>query len=86
MSESGELWKHEKNQHALVPPKTECGCQVAEEFKKRSHTLPMEERRGKKEKKKVGPNCNNSTAVYGYRITPTNHDLYRNALETTNGT
>ena len=26
MSEFGGLWKHEINQHALVPPKTECGC------------------------------------------------------------
>ena len=26
MSEFGGLWKHENNQHALVPPKTECGC------------------------------------------------------------
>ena len=26
MSEFGGLWKHEHNQHALVPPKTECGC------------------------------------------------------------
>ena len=26
MSEFGELWKHENNQHALVPPKTKCGC------------------------------------------------------------
>ena len=25
MSECGGLWKHENNQHALVPPKTECG-------------------------------------------------------------
>ena len=26
MSEFGGLRKHENNQHALVPPKTECGC------------------------------------------------------------
>ena len=26
MSEFGGLWKHENNQHALVPAKTECGC------------------------------------------------------------
>ena len=26
MSEFGGLWKHKNNQHALVPPKTECGC------------------------------------------------------------
>ena len=26
MSEYGGLWKHKNNQHALVPPKTECGC------------------------------------------------------------
>ena len=26
MSEFDGLWKHENNQHALVPPKTECGC------------------------------------------------------------
>ena len=26
MSEFGGLWKHENNQHALVLPKTECGC------------------------------------------------------------
>jgi hypothetical protein len=27
MSEFGGLWKHENNrQHALEPPKTECGC------------------------------------------------------------
>ena len=26
MSESGGLWKHENNQHALVPPTMECGC------------------------------------------------------------
>ena len=26
MSEFGGLWKHENNQHALVPPKTERGC------------------------------------------------------------
>ena len=29
MSEFGGLWKHENNQHALVPPKTECGCPSA---------------------------------------------------------
>ena len=27
ISEFGGLWKHENNQHALVPPKKECGCQ-----------------------------------------------------------
>ena len=26
MSEFGGLWKHENNQLALLPPKTECGC------------------------------------------------------------
>ena len=26
MSEFGGFWKHENNQHALVPPKTDCGC------------------------------------------------------------
>jgi hypothetical protein len=26
MSEFGGLWKQKNNQHALVPPKTECGC------------------------------------------------------------
>ena len=26
MSEFDGLWKHENNHHALVPPKTECGC------------------------------------------------------------
>ena len=26
MSEFGGLWKYENNQHAFVPPKTECGC------------------------------------------------------------
>ena len=26
MSEFGGLWKHENNQHALVPTKMECGC------------------------------------------------------------
>ena len=26
MSEFGGLWKYENNQHALVSPKTECGC------------------------------------------------------------
>ena len=26
MSEFDGLWKHEHNQHALVSPKTECGC------------------------------------------------------------
>ena len=26
MSEFGGLWKHENNQHILVPPKMECGC------------------------------------------------------------
>ena len=25
MSDSGGLWKHENNQHTLVPPKSECG-------------------------------------------------------------
>ena len=28
MSEFGGLWKLENNQHALVPPKTECGCPI----------------------------------------------------------
>ena len=26
MPEFCGLWKYEHNQHALVPPKTECGC------------------------------------------------------------
>ena len=26
MSEFGGLWKHENDQHALVPPKMKCGC------------------------------------------------------------
>ena len=26
MPEIGGSWNHENNQHALVPPKTECGC------------------------------------------------------------
>ena len=26
MSECGGLWKHENNQHAIVPPEMECGC------------------------------------------------------------
>ena len=26
MSGFGGLWKHKNNQHALVPPKSECGC------------------------------------------------------------
>ena len=34
MSEFGGLWKHVNNQHALVPPKMECGGGI----KKRSHT------------------------------------------------
>ena len=47
MSEFCGLWKHEHNQHALVPPKTECGCpSVAEELK--AVTYAMEERGGKK--------------------------------------
>ena len=29
MLEFGGLWKHENNQHALVLPKTECGCPSA---------------------------------------------------------
>ena len=26
VTEFGGLWKHKNNQHALLPPKTECGC------------------------------------------------------------
>ena len=33
LSEFGGLWKHENNQHALVPLKTECGCPSGEEMK-----------------------------------------------------
>ena len=33
MSEFGGLWKHANNQHALVPPKTECGCPSGEGIK-----------------------------------------------------
>ena len=33
MSELGGLWKHKNNQHALVPPKMECGCPSGGEIK-----------------------------------------------------
>ena len=44
MSEFGGLWKHKNYQHALVLPKTECGCPSVGGIKN-SHTPPMEERR-----------------------------------------
>ena len=49
MSEFGGLWKQENNQHALVPPKTECGCPSGEGMKNSRirYTPPMEERRKK---------------------------------------
>ena len=50
MSEFGGLWKHKNNQHALVPPKKECGCPSGGGMKTATYaTPPMEERR-KKEK------------------------------------
>ena len=52
MSEYGGLWKNENNQHAIVPPKTECGyTQVAEKLKTVTYATPppMEERRKKME-------------------------------------
>ena len=46
MSEFGGLWKHEHNQHALVPPRRNVAAQVVEELKTVTYlTPPMEERR-----------------------------------------
>ena len=46
MSGFGGLWKHENNQHALVPPNVV--AQVAEELKTVTYaTPPMEEHRKK---------------------------------------
>ena len=50
MSEFGGLWKHENNQHALVPPNV--AAQVVEELKPVTYATPpiiyMEERRKKR--------------------------------------
>ena len=55
MSEFGGLWKYEHNQHALVPPKTECGCSSGGGIKENpatyAYTPPMEGTQ--KEKKKI---------------------------------
>ena len=53
MSEFGGLWKHENNQHALVPLKTECAAQEVEELKTVTYATPLLWRNaGKKKKKK----------------------------------
>ena len=52
MSEFGDLWKHENNQHALVPLKTECGCRGGGGIKNGHMRYPPTEERRKKEKKK----------------------------------
>ena len=53
MPEFGGLWKHENNQHALVPRRRNVAAQVAEELKTVTHaTHPMEERRRKQTEKK----------------------------------
>ena len=53
MSEFGGLWKHENNQHALVPLKTECGCPSGGGINKGDIRYPhMEERRKKSGEKK----------------------------------
>ena len=51
MSEFGGLWKHENNQHALVPPKTECGCPNGGGIKTITYATPPMEERGKKQHK-----------------------------------
>ena len=53
MSEFGGLWKHENNQHTLVPPKTECACPAVTYA-----TPPMKERRKKQIKKKMQQDTN----------------------------
>ena len=51
MLEFGGLWKHENNQHALVPPKTECGFPSgAEELKTVTYATPPREERRKKDR------------------------------------
>ena len=57
MLEFGGLWKHENNQHALVPPKTECNvaAQEAGELKTVTYATPSNvgtQKERKKEKKK----------------------------------
>ena len=54
MSEFSGLWKHENNQHALVPLKTECGCPSGRGIKNGHIRYPsMEERRKKMKKNDV---------------------------------
>ena len=55
MSEFGGLRKQENNQHALVPPKTKCGCPSGGRIKNghiRRYPSYMEERGEKKRKEK----------------------------------
>ena len=54
MSEFGGLWKHENNQHALVPPKTECGCPSGGGIKN-SHIHYLLWRNAERKKKNI--NC-----------------------------
>ena len=51
MSEFGGLWKHENNQHALVPLKTECGCPSGGGMK--NGHIPLLWRNAEKRKKKT---------------------------------
>ena len=52
MPEFGGLVKHENNQHALVPPETECGCPSGGEIKNSHIRYPSYGGTQKKKKKK----------------------------------
>ena len=52
MSEFGGLWKHENNHHALVPPKTDCGCPSGGGIKNGDIRYPCYGGTQKKERKK----------------------------------
>ena len=45
MSEFGVIWKHENNQHALAPPKMECGCPSGGGIKNGHIRYPIKEHR-----------------------------------------
>ena len=54
MSEFGALWKHENNQHELVPPETECGCPSGGGIRNGHVRYPFYEGTQKKKKKIKG--------------------------------
>ena len=76
MSKFGGLWKHENNQHTLVPPKTECGCRSGRGIKNGHIRYPS---CGVTQKTKIPKNLQFRQSAPRHQYVLENQELYGNS-------